>query len=113
MQLKAINKKNIRELVNKKNLLRLITGLYITVMVFTTFYVPVKASLKISEDETFTEYGYYLIWEVLREHGAKTKIKISLNLIAWILQYMFLTLVFISMYIRTVRHYKKKEGALI
>ena len=95
----------------KKLVLSVIIGIYIIVMVYSVLFVPVKASIDNKDAETV--YGYYPIWELSQstqsrhESPANIPITLKLNITAWLLQLMFITLVFISLLLRTLKHFKK------
>jgi hypothetical protein len=94
----------------KKLVLSLIIGIYITVMIYSFLYVPVKASINDKDPETI--YGYFPIWKLSQSpqsvpgSPSQASITLELNIIAWVLQMMFFTLVFITLLWRTLKHFK-------
>lgn len=94
----------------KKLVLSLIIGIYITVMVYSFLFVPVKAST--GEKYPETVYGYYPLWKLnqttqsFRDPPPSVPITLKLNITAWVLQLMFITLVFISLLLRTLKHFR-------
>lgn len=97
----------------KKPVLSLIIGIYITLMVYSFLFVPVKASIGDKYPET--AYGYYPIWKLnqstqsLQASPRDAPITLKLNITAWVLQLMFITLVFISLLLRTLKHFKEQK----
>lgn len=90
--------------MNKKKVALLITiGMYIAVIVFTSLYVPVKASILVEEEDTYVEYGYYPVWKIREAAVENPGLDISINKTAWIMQYVFITLVFIILLFRILR----------
>jgi hypothetical protein len=95
----------------KKLVLSLIIGIYISIMVYSFLFVPVKASIGDQYPETV--YGYYPIWKLnqstqsFRDSLPDAPITLKLNITAWVLQLMFITLVFISLLLRTLKHFKE------
>jgi hypothetical protein len=95
----------------KKLVLSLIIGIYITVMVFSFLFVPVKASIGDKYPETV--YGYYPIWKLCQSTQSfqgpppDVPITLKLNITAWVLQLMFITLVFISLLLRALKHFRE------
>ena len=81
-------------------------GMYIGVMLFTSLYVPVKASIRVEENDTYTEYGYYPVWRIREAAAENPGMSISINVTAWVIQYVFITLVFIILLSRTLRKSK-------
>ena len=107
--------------MKKKNSLRLIVIVYTGIMAASTLFVPVKAYIGSSAGEDpdgYTEQGYYPIWELGKKVQAsentgtvtRTVMNISLNLFAWMMQYLFVTLLFSFYYYRTFRYYKEIEN---
>jgi hypothetical protein len=93
--------------MNKKKVALMITiGMYIAVIVFTSLYVPVKAFIQVKGEDTYMEYGYYPVWKIRGAAVENPGLDISINITAWIIQYMFITLVFIILLFRTLRKYK-------
>lgn len=78
-------------------------GMYIAVMVVTSLYVPVKASIQVEEGDTYMEYGYYPVWKIREAAAENPGMSISINVTAWVIQYVFITLVFIILLFRTLR----------
>lgn len=95
----------------KKLVLSLIIGIYITVMIYSFLYVPVKASIDNKDHETI--YGYFPIWKLSQSTQSSqgspphVPITLELNITAWVLQLMFFTLVFITLLWRTLKHFKE------
>jgi flagellar basal body-associated protein FliL len=95
----------------KKLVLSLIIGIYITVIVYSFLFVPVKASIGDKYPETV--YGYYPIFKLsqstqsFHESSPDVPITLKLNITAWVLQMMFITLVFISLLLRTLKHFRE------
>lgn len=95
----------------KKIALSVIIGIYIIVIVYSFLVVPVKASIEDKDPETV--YGYYPIWKLsqatqsLHEPQPDIPLTLKLNITAWLLQLMFITLVFISLMLRTLKHFKE------
>jgi hypothetical protein len=93
--------------MNKKKVALLITiGLYIAVIVFASLYVPVKASIRVEEGDTYMEYGYYPVWKIREAAAENPGMDISINITAWVIQYVFITLVFILLLSRMLRKSK-------
>jgi hypothetical protein len=93
--------------MNKKKVTLMITiGMYIAVIVFTSLYVPVKASIQVEEGDTYIEYGYYPVWKIRGAAAENPGLVISINITAWVIQYVFITLVFIFLLARTLRKSK-------
>ena len=94
----------------KKLVLSLIIGIYITAMVYSFLLVPVKASIGDKYPETV--YGYYPLWKLsqsaqsFQDPPPSVPITLKLNITAWVLQLMFITLVFISLLLRTLKHFR-------
>lgn len=84
----------------------IIIGMYMAVMVFTSLYVPVKASIQVEEEDTYMEYGYYPVWKIREAAAGNPGLVISINITAWVIQYVFITLVFIILVFRTLRKSK-------
>ncbi len=80
-------------------------GMYIAAMVFTSLYVPVKASVRLEgeAEDTYTEYGYYPVWEIREAKAENPGMEVSINITAWVIQYLFITLVFIFLFLRARR----------
>ena len=101
------------QLKKKKLVLSVIIGIYIIVMVYSFLFVPVKASLDNKDAETV--YGYYPIWKLsqsvqsLHESPPAIPITLKINITAWLLQLVFITLVFISLLLRTLKHFKEHQ----
>ena len=80
-------------------------------MVYSFLFVPVKAS--IGEKYPETVYGYYPIWTLsqstqsFQDSPLDVPITLKLNFTAWVLQLMFITLVFISLLLKTLKHFKE------
>jgi hypothetical protein len=97
----------------KKLVLTVIIGIYITIMVYSFLFVPVKASIDNKEAETI--YGYYPIWKLsqsvqsLHESPPDIPITLKLNITAWLLQLIFINLVFISLLLRTLKHFREHQ----
>jgi hypothetical protein len=95
----------------KKLVLSLIIGIYITVMICSFLYVPVKASIANKDHETI--YGYFPIWKLNQSTQSSqgspphVPITLELNITAWVLQLMFFTLVFITLLWRTLKHFRE------
>jgi hypothetical protein len=95
----------------KKLVLSLIIGIYITAMVYSFLLVPVKAS--IGEEYPDTAYGYYPIWKLnqttqsFQDSPPDVPITLKLNITALVLQLMCITLVFISLLLRTLKHFRE------
>lgn len=90
--------------MNKKKVSLMITiGMYIGVMVFTSLYVPVKASIRVEKNDTYMEYGYYPVWRIREAAAENPGMSVSINVTAWAVQYMFITLVFIVLLSRALR----------
>jgi hypothetical protein len=95
----------------KKPLLFLMIGIYITVMVYSFLFVPVKAS--IGEKDPEIAYGYYPLWKLVQstpsfqDSPPEDPITLKLNITAWVLQLIFITLVFISLLLRTLKHLRE------
>jgi hypothetical protein len=90
--------------MNKKKVALIITiGTYIAVMVSTSLYVPVKASIRVEEEDTYVEYGYYPVWKIREAKVENPALEVSINITAWVIQYVFITLVFIFLLLRVVR----------
>lgn len=83
-------------------------GMYIAVIVFTSLYVPVKASIQVEEEDTYMEYGYYPVWKIREAAAENPGLDISINITAWVIQYVFITLVFIILLFRTLRKSKNR-----
>lgn len=83
-------------------------GMYIAVIVFTSLYVPVKASIRVEEEDTYMEYGYYPVWKIREAAAENPGLDISINITAWVIQYVFITLVFIILLFRTLRKSKNR-----
>ena len=117
--------------MKKKTSLRLIVIVYAGIMAASTLLVPVKAYIgsgTAEDPDGHREQGYYPIWELgkhaqalentgkkkvdktVENTGKKTVMIISLNLFAWIMQYLFVTLLFSFYYYRTYRYYKEIEN---
>jgi hypothetical protein len=95
----------------KKPVLSLIIGIYITVMIYSFLFVPVKASIGDKDPEPV--YGYYPIWKLSQSPQSfpgsppGVTITLKLNITAWVLQSMFITLVFISLLLRALKHFRE------
>jgi hypothetical protein len=104
------------QLEKKKLVLSVIIGIYITVMVYSFLFVPVKASIDNKDAETV--YGYYPIWKLsqsmqsLHESPPDIPLTLKLNITAWVLQLVFINLVFISLLLRTLKHFKEHQEAV-
>jgi len=92
-------------------------GIYIIVMVYSFLFVPVKASIDNKDAETV--YGYYPIWELSQSTQSVHEsppdippITLKLNITAWLVQLMFISLVFISLLLRTLKHFKEHQEAV-
>lgn len=104
-------------MIQKIWVFRFIIIAYIALMIAATIFVPVKAMVSHSQSaqsdaDAMEEMGYYPIWQVLGKKEPETRpesglhVTVSLNRTAWIIQYIFLTLAFISLYYQAYRHYK-------
>jgi hypothetical protein len=95
----------------KKLALSLIIGIYITVMICSFLYVPVKASIDDEDPESI--YGYFPIWKLSQSpqsvpgSPSQASITLKLNITSWVVQLMFFTLVFIALLWRTLKHFKE------
>ena len=80
-------------------------------LVYSFLFVPVKASIGDRDPETV--YGYYPIWKLSQsaqsflDSPPDIPLTLKLNITAWMLQLMFITLVFISLLLRTLKHFKE------
>jgi hypothetical protein len=102
----------------EKTALKIIAAVYTVAMIFATLYVPVKAVIGNGQD-IHTELGYYTLWDVLsqsspsshpgKDTGAESRMVVTLNITAWIIQYIFITAVFGSMYYRVRRHFRSTK----
>ncbi|UCH94588.1 MAG: hypothetical protein JSV88_30570 [Candidatus Aminicenantes bacterium] len=94
----------------KKVILTLIVGPYIAAMIYSSLVVPVIASVGCQDADT--AYGYYPIWKIIPStpskpnSAAEVPITLKLNVTAWVLQYVFITVVFISLLLRTLKHFR-------
>jgi hypothetical protein len=101
----------------KKWFLIFLAGGYIVLMVDSILFVPVKAS--IGETDPDTVYGYCALWEFYltdqsfqRDDSASSPpLTLKINITAWVLQYLFFTLVFITLLIRTLKHFNKRQSS--
>jgi hypothetical protein len=91
-------------------------------MISATLYVPVKANISNGtkdDPDAYTELGYYPLWEIKNEPeptshsatpqaqpGSGTVIRVRINVTAWVIQYIAITLVFLSLLIRTRNYFK-------
>jgi hypothetical protein len=102
----------------KKIILTLIVCAYIIIISGATLFVPVKATVHKGDTDdpdadAMEEMGYYPIWEVLGKNATAVqkdsglRVTIILNTTAWIIQYVFLTLLFVSMLYQTHRYFKR------
>lgn len=102
----------------KKWVFRLIVAGYIVSIIAATMFVPVKAMVSHnqpgqSDADAMEDMGYYPIWQVLgkKDTGIQPEpglhVNITLNHTAWIIQYIFFTLMFISLYYQAHRHYRR------
>ncbi len=95
----------------KKLVLSLIIGIYITAVVYSFLLVPVKAS--VGEKYPETVYGYYPLWKLnqttqsFQDSAPDVPISLKLNITAWVLQLIFITVVFISLFLRTLKHFRE------
>lgn len=95
----------------KKLVLSLIIGIYITAVVYSFLLVPVKAS--IGEEYPETVYGYYPIWKLnqttqsFQDSPPDVPITLEVNVTALVLQLMFITVVFISLLLKTLKHFRE------
>ncbi len=99
--------------IKKKILLISIVCLYGVVLICATLYVPVKATI-LDGDNSYTELGYYPIWEIGKYNSNPPGnqgedpgpgITMRLNITAWIIQYIFISAVFASLFYRTRKHF--------
>lgn len=94
----------------KKLIVLLLVGVYIAVIVCCFLFVPVKATIGDKHPETV--YGYSPVWELSQstqsspDSSRDIPVTLKLNIIAWILQLIFITLVFISLLFKTLRYFK-------
>jgi hypothetical protein len=100
--------------MNKKKMtIGVIVGVYIALVICASLFVPVIASIG-TEDPDMV-YGYYPLWEVSQSsHSSpgpaeELPITVKINITAWIIQYVFLTLVFVSLLLRTLKHFRERE----
>ena len=98
----------------KRRLLTVVVGSYIFLLIYSSLFVPVKA--QIGNDEADADYGYYPVWalsepptQVSTDKGnADLPLTIRFNFLAWALQTLFITLVFIVLLTRIILHYRKQ-----
>ena len=93
----------------KRMILTVIIVGYIGVITYTTLFVPVKASMAVGNGETYREYGYYPLWEInnsLKQGQEGEAVSLTINVTAWVIQNIFITLVFISLFYSVSRHYQ-------
>jgi hypothetical protein len=101
----------------KKWLLIFQVGGYIAIMIYSTLFVPVKAS--IGETDPDTAYGYCALWELSlpdrppqrSDSATSPPLTLKINVTAWVLQDLFFTLVFIILLIRTLRRFRPRRPA--
>ena len=80
-------------------------------MIFSLLYVPVKGIIGDKSPESV--YGYYPIWELIqfepssRDSSPDIPITLGLNVTAWVLQLAFITLVFLSLLLRALKHFRE------
>jgi len=101
----------------RKIALTLVIVIYSIIMVLATLFVPIRATVSYgsaSDPDAYTELGYYPIWLIGKQQAetsstgpaSHTQVAVSINLLAWVIQYVVLTAVFGSLYYRTRRHYR-------
>jgi len=115
--------------MQKKSAITILSGIYFVFMVAATLFVPVKGTVSTgldgrSDPDAYTTRGYFPIWELWELAAEKnkpsaggkpmdTEVSIELNAASWLLQYLFITLMFVSLIYRVLRHYKREEIASI
>jgi hypothetical protein len=97
-----------------------IINIYIVLMVFASFYVPIKAVISYGgedDPDAYTQLGYYPIWEIKKKSHEEQEqvssnpvsgpeIDIRINVTAWVIQYIAITLIFLSMLYRNWRRFR-------
>jgi hypothetical protein len=98
--------------LSKNSALWIIALFYLAAMLYTSLYVPVKATLFMHDGEVYEEYGYYPLWGISIEDDTNHRdenirnLTVGINTTAWAIQYAFITLAFLSITFRTLRYYK-------
>ena len=95
-----------KELSKKKLASLVIIGLYIAVMLYASVFVPVKAEFAPGDGDVYTEHGYRYIWSIGSAEYESRGIGVSLNVRAWVVQYVFITLIFASLLFHARKHFK-------
>jgi hypothetical protein len=108
----------------RKGVIVTIVGVYILVMISAALFVPVRAFIighdgrsGIADMEANSEYGYYPIWAVSSFNqkqisdnrtapaAGNIRVVMVLHVTSWIVQYVFVTLIFASLLFQARRYY--------
>lgn len=90
----------------KKLALWIIFAVYIAVIIYTSICVPVKAEFAPGDGEVYKEYGYCFLWSINENRYEFRGVGVTINVTAWVAQYIFITLVFFSLMFQARKHVK-------
>lgn len=95
-----------KKLSKKKLTFGIIIGVYIVLMAYSSVFVPVKAEFTPGDGNVYKEHGYNYIWGISDAEEESPGLRVSLNVTAWVVQYIFVTLIFASLLFQARKHFK-------